>query len=449
MVFALGALGLVGTMIVRRARNQVGWNFVVLGASAALTGLSGALVSLDSLYEIPWPEWWMWWNDTGFIVAALALPPLFLTFPNGHLPSRRWRWVAWLYATGVAIWLVWLFTAQERHDSYRNPTFIASFTPIQPVLLNVGAAIVLGAALACIAALFVRYHRSTGESRLQIRWVVAVVGAGTACLLLSWLVVLTPLPVEVKDKISGVFFLLIFFLAVLGLPLAVTIAVFRYKLYEIDVVIRKTIVVGGLAVFITLVYVAVVGIVSSRLPSSTSSFVAAVLLALLFQPARERARRFADRVIYGKRATPYEVLTAFRGRMGGAYSTEDVMPRMAEVLAAGTGASSIRVLVRVGAGLQEAAATGEPEGGEHVTPVIHQGEELGQIATTFPPAEPLDAAKEQLIADLADQAGHVLRNAKLIEELRASRQAWSQLKMRSGARSNGTCTMGSNNSSWP
>ena len=174
---------------------------------------------------------------------------------------------------------------------------------------------------------------------------------------------------------------------------------------------------------------------------------AAVVMAVAFQPVRERARRLANRVVYGKRATPYEVLSDFSERAAGAYSTEDVLPRMAPVLAEGTGATRAEVWLRVGAELRPAASWPEPSGEEPLRlrivgdelsevpgsgqafPVRHQGELLGALTLTKPPSEPLTPTETKLLSDLASQVGLVLRNVRLtselqarLEELRASRQ---------------------------
>jgi signal transduction histidine kinase len=212
-----------------------------------------------------------------------------------------------------------------------------------------------------------------------------------------------------------------------GTPASVAIAILKYRLYDLDVVIRKTVVFGLLAAFITVVYAGIVGgiggIVGSK--SSTSlSFVAAAALAVLFQPARDRARRVADRLVYGGRATPYEVLSEFFGRVGEAYAADDVLPRMAQVLAAGTGAEAAAVWLRVGAELRPAAvwpvgASAPPDDRVEVT---HQTETLGELSVRMPASDPMNPAKRKLVEDLASQAGLVLRNVRLIEELRASRR---------------------------
>jgi signal transduction histidine kinase len=183
-----------------------------------------------------------------------------------------------------------------------------------------------------------------------------------------------------------------------------------------------------LAAFVTLVYAGLVvgvGAAIGRGGNAVLSAVAAAVVALAFQPVRRRAQRIANRLVYGERATPYEVLSDFSDRMGGAFPIDDLMPRMAQVLARGTGASSARVMLRVGAELRELASWPPGAGaadGEHVTPVSHQGEDLGALAVAMPASDPMDPVKGKLVRDLASQAGLVLRNARLIEELRASRQ---------------------------
>jgi signal transduction histidine kinase len=199
---------------------------------------------------------------------------------------------------------------------------------------------------------------------------------------------------------------------------------------------------GSLAVFITLVYVGLVagvGTLVGHRGSPLLSAVAAAVIAVAFQPIRERSRRFANRLVYGKRATPYEVVSAFAERMAGAFSIEEVLPRTARLLAEGTGALRADVWLRVGAELKAegswpSAAKGErvalTDGGASidvpgaslVVAVRHQGEVLGALSVQKASGDPVTPAEEKLLADVASQAGLVLRNVRLIEELRASRQ---------------------------
>ena len=218
------------------------------------------------------------------------------------------------------------------------------------------------------------------------------------------------------------------------------IAILKHGLYELDVVVSKTVVYGVLAAFFTAVYLAVVVGIGAAIGSTRNPFltvIAAAVIALAFNPVRERAKGFANRLVYGERATPYEVLSAFAERMAGTYSLEDVLPRMATILGEGTGASRARVWLRVGAELRPAAAWGDQAGaggplpmsdGElptiagasKVVAVRHQGDLLGALSVTKPANEPLTGAEGKLVDDLAAQAGLVLRNVRLTEELRAN-----------------------------
>jgi signal transduction histidine kinase len=220
-------------------------------------------------------------------------------------------------------------------------------------------------------------------------------------------------------------------------------------------VVSKTIVYGCLAAFITAVYVAIVAGLGalgsgSLHPGSRSSLglsiLATAVVAVAFQPLRERLRRVANRVVYGKRATPYEALSEFAGQVGGAYATDDVLPGMARILAEATGAARADVWLRAGPQLRPGACWppdaprpgpvalpgGDPPqagGAGRLTLVRHQGEVLGALSVAKRPGEPLTPAEDKLIGDLAAQVGLILRNVGLTEqlgerlaELRASRR---------------------------
>ncbi|MDQ3106228.1 MAG: sensor histidine kinase, partial [Actinomycetota bacterium] len=163
------------------------------------------------------------------------------------------------------------------------------------------------------------------------------------------------------------------------------------------------------------------------------SLLAAAVVALVFQPARDRLQRFADRVVYGDRVSPYEVLSEFSARIGTTYETGQQLEQMARLLAEGTGAVRADVLLVVG-GEERPGATwpaGAPEGltADLRIPVTHLGEDLGVLAVTKRRGDPLTPQDHKLTVDLAAQAGIALRNVGLtaelltrVEELRASRQ---------------------------
>ena len=213
---------------------------------------------------------------------------------------------------------------------------------------------------------------------------------------------------------------------------------------------NRAIVFGVLGAFITAAYVAVVVGVgqvagTSGKPNLGLSILATAIVAVGFRPVRERIQRLANRLVYGERATPYEVLARFSESVAGTYATEDVLPRIAQVVAQGTGAGRAGVWLKMGSELRLAtswpsvdAPFSEPlvmalDGGElpeatgsnRIVPIRHRGELLGAIAVGKPSSEPFAPAEEKLLGDLASQAGLVLRNVRLTEQLRAHLEEFS------------------------
>jgi signal transduction histidine kinase len=294
--------------------------------------------------------------------------------------------------------------------------------------LTRSCATIVGAAISLIQ----RYRRSSGIERLQLKWLAAAVSV----VAVTYLVV-EPLSAAVgfQNNEAWLSALQGFALFTFGLiPVAIGFAVLRYRLYEIDVVINRAVLFGSMAVFITVVYVGIVAGVGALAGSGGSPLVsalAAAIVAIAFQPARRRAQRFADRLVYGKRATPYEVLSAFSERLASAYGDEDLLPRMARILGEGTAAERADVWLKEGDLLRPVAGwpTEAPalpavpvDNAPGLVPVRHQGELLGALSITKRPGEQISPTEERLIADLASQAGLVLRNAALIADLRSSRQ---------------------------
>jgi signal transduction histidine kinase len=285
--------------------------------------------------------------------------------------------------------------------------------------------------LAAAAGCAVRYRRSAADERHQIKWVTYAGLLTAVSLVVCGIVFNNPLPA----------FLMVGPL----IPVAVGFAILKYRLYDIDVVINKTIVYGSLAAFITLVYVVIVAGIGSlgsgflqagSRPDLRLSILATAVVAVAFQPVRERVQHLVNRLVFGKRATPYEALSEFAGRMGGTYAADDVLPRMAQVLADATGASRAVVWLKTGTELTAGASwppgawpsadpvaltDGEPEiaGADRLTLVEYQGETLGALSVSKRPGEALTPVEGKLMSDLAAQAGQVLRNIGLTGQLRA------------------------------
>jgi signal transduction histidine kinase len=335
-------------------------------------------------------------------------------------------------------------TGSQAHlESIRvdNPLGLDAMPSVVHLFTVIGSLSLLLSAILAGVAVVVRYRGAATETRQQIRW-LALVGITFVVTLAVGIVTGVAGAPEI---VGNIVFTVLFATLALGIPIACGIAILKYRLYDLDIVIKKTVVFGLLAGFISLLYVLVavlpltiLGVGGSDGSSSILPFAGTVLLVLLFQPVRQRARHFADRVVYGRRATPYEILSEFSSRLGEAYSTHDVLPRTAQILANATGARAALVWLRVGGELRPAAIWPQGElpparvirgddlpalaDAEHVEEVRHQGELLGALSVVMPANDPMDPARERMVKDLAAQAGLVLRNVRLIEDLRASRQ---------------------------
>jgi len=422
------AVPVVGFVLAsRRPGNRVGWLLLAGGLVLGLSGFSAAY-GLAALIAAPgslpagrafaWLSNWLW------VIPVAALGFVFLLFPNGQLRSPRWRPAAWFAGGACMLAAAALLTTATRF--WADP-FSSSVQAKTPVLI--AALIFIAAALAVsVAAVVVRFAYSADEERLQLKWFAAAAVLVAATLIAS--LVTNSVAAYVLSN-----------LAFLCLWVAIGIAVLKYRLYDIDLVISKAVLYGSLAIFITAVYVGLVvgvGTLAGNTRSPLLAALAAAVVAVAFQPVRQRAGRLANRVVYGRRATPYQVLSDFARRIGGAYSAEDVLPQMARIVAGGTGAQNVVVWLRVDDELHAAASSNSsvnapplPVDGQALpplpdadlsVPVVHQGELLGAIAIRMPKGESLRPAGQQLLADVASQAGLVLSNAGLIEDLRASRQ---------------------------
>ena len=491
--------GVGGIIAARVPGNPIGWLLCLLGLALAaslfleqygLRGLATAPGSLPAVRQIA---------ALGTSATLLAIAPLImlvLLFPDGRLPSRRWCPVLWgaiavavvagfgeLLQRGTVITGGLTNGLGAAHVAYPNPFGVFPRHGWYSAVISAAGITALMTAVLALVSVFVRRRRASAELRQQLAWLayIGVLTVVTAVVLVCywW--------IAGGETLLGDFlFILTFGTPIFGIPLACAVAVLKYRLYDLDLVVKKTVVAGVVAAAFTLIYVlvvVVVGAVTGQPGGNPLTFVAAVVAAVLLQPVRARARLVADRLVYGQRATPYEVLSEFSERMADTYSTEDVLPRMARMLAEATGAQRAEVWLRSAGGEHLAAAWPSPNGSapaaamaadagpepasaaaadpgpasaaaadpEPGTPaqagagapgpqagqpaagdqdggrardfvVEHQGERLGALRITSSPREPLTPAGERLVRDVAAQAGLVLRNVALIEDLRASRQ---------------------------
>jgi signal transduction histidine kinase len=444
----------LGALIVRRAGNVIGWMLIGIGGAQAISWLASvyAVFGVAHPGALPAPELAGLLGEWSFIPVFTGIGFMLLLFPSGTLPSPRWRPWAGLGLLATALTMVG-FVVRPRLMALpapggvslmlENPLGIRSLGPVLSHLLigtlnglSVLVTVILAAAFVSLA---VRYRSGGREVRQQIKWIalaaVAVAGCQAAALLA---IAITG---DASNPVTVTAYVVIPVTVLFGIPAIITLAILKYGLYQIDVIINRAVQYGLLSAALTGVYAGIVvgiGTLAGYAGGPVLTVAAAVTIAVLFQPMRQRARLVANRLVYGQRATPYQVLADFAEDMAGQLDFDMALDRMASVLAGATGAVRVEIWVRVGAKLRPqviwprgsvppaavplAGDAGLPtfELATRAVAVRHGDELLGALAIQKPRNEPVTAAEDKLLAHLASQAGLVLRNVRLTAELQAT-----------------------------
>ena len=312
----------VGAIVAsRRPENPVGWLLCLYGlvisisyfcAEYAIYALLAEPNSLPAGEAMAWIVSWI----LPIIIGLSAF--LYLLFPTGRLPSRRWRWVAWL--TGVLV-LAGVITSAFSSGALmgvlgpiRNPLGVEGFTSIYTALLYIINTVALGAV---VLSVFMRLRHALGVERQQIKWFAyaaagSVIAGGVAYLIP--IVVDTPLWFERMGFALNIAF-------IPAIPIAIGIAILRYRLYDIDLIINRTLVYGSLtAMLVALYFVGIVVLqrvfVFLTSEQSTLAVVASTLLiAALFNPLRRRIQSFIDRRFYRRKYDAAKTLQGFSAQL--------------------------------------------------------------------------------------------------------------------------------------
>ncbi len=448
----------------RQPRNVFGW---VLAATVILLSV-GIVAQEYAIYALVIADASMPLADVAALLSQKVLPDLvstgaiaaMLVFPDGRLKSARWLLV--IAAAGVAAFLHTLSHLNDPNLLLIEPVnrpFVPATVPqaLQQVGAMFGwawtASIWGGAVLELIAGVGVvmRMAASRGEARRQLQWFAWAASLFVITGLLSlangvghlYPPLNSFLPTDAAWAITGWARIANGVTGTILVPIAIGMAVARYRLYDIDIVVNRTILFAGLAVFVTGSYAIVVAGVGSLLGQRTGAnpvlTVATIaLVAALLLPVRSWLQSLADVAVYGRRARPYDVLSDLVHEVGRAIPAAQLLPRMAVLLRDGTRSASSEVWVKVDERLQLAAAAPDlpstpppAEGTSEIAarlgdrasmaPVLRNGELLGALVVVKPRGEQLNSVERRLFDDLASQAGVVFERFRLIQELRESR----------------------------
>jgi signal transduction histidine kinase len=439
------AYALVGALIaVRQPRNPIGWIFSAVGVFAGLT----SLVSDDNYLGLclwsetaapcnqiaRWLSLWVWMPTT-----MLPMSFVLLLFPNGRLPSPRWWPIAW--AAGLGLALIILSTALHPRPPIEpippyNPFGIPAIAAELELLGDIAWPLIVVGIFGALAALVVRFRRSRGVEREQVKWLAY--GSSLAILFLmllsAWAALRPGDSAAYELNIGGVWVTLTVIVITAG------IAILRHRLYDIDVIINRTLVYGTLSAGVIGLYVLLVGALGALFQSSGNLFVALLatgVAALLVQPLRARLQRTVNRLMYGERDDPYTVLSRLSQQLKTTLAPTAVLPTITQVVAQTLKLPYVAIALKHGDEMVVAAENGDKQTGRQADsesgslsaclPVClsltYQAETVGQLLVaprgsgeTFTPAE------RRLLEDIAVQAGVAAHAVRLTADLQRSRE---------------------------
>ncbi|HVR78543.1 MAG TPA: hypothetical protein VMS99_09150 [Acidimicrobiia bacterium] len=319
LVFVL-ATATVGTLIgLRRPGHRIGW----LLRLAAFSFASGALIVtyLEVAFFVhpgslpvgpPLVILGDWVFGLGFGISATYL---LLLFPTGRLPSPRWRPVSWLAAISLIMMMlgVLLGTSAFEDLPIANPLAMESSHPLLLLFEGGGFYLLFMTMLASVASLVVRYRSSVGEERQQLKWVasgVVILGVGVAASVLWELINGVA---ELSDDTEN----LVIAVSLTMIPISIGVAILRFRLYDIDRIISRTVSYGVVVALIAAVFFGSVTLLGSLLPDDSPLSVAASTLsvAALFNPLRRKVQRFVDKLFNRSRYDAGRTIDAFSARL--------------------------------------------------------------------------------------------------------------------------------------
>lgn len=391
-------------------------------STAFLAEAYARFVILEDHPQFPAGEWAVLWTNASWSTMFAGVIAIAFVFPDGHLPSPRWRPIAWaavVCVTGMVV--MGLFSSEPFDRPFREvtnplPAVPGFLEPLQLVFLLGLAALVIAAGVAVRR----RFVRAVQLERQQLLWL-----AGSAWLIPATLAVClldVVLPGDLDWLVIGMLLL-----TITAVPASIAVALLRYRLYDLDLLVNRTLVYGALtALVFAAYYSAVVGI--GRIVGGGESLVvtlaATAVVVVMVNPLRVWLQHRVDRLMYGDRADPYAGLSRLADRLEVSVTPQMALRIIVETVRESLKASFVAIdLSRADGVLHRAAADGGPEPSRAVEVPLHfQGESVGVLVVGPRPGEELAAADRRLLGELARHAGAVVHAARVTLELQASRE---------------------------
>ncbi|WP_433373998.1 sensor histidine kinase [Streptosporangium sp. CA-115845] len=412
------ALAIAGIVLaVRLPRHLMTWLLIAGGVVAAVNGLAAAYAVLSLTRHggaLP--------LTPAAVYAGARLGPLLnllpllvlLFFPDGRLPSPRWRWAAWLSlgATGLAVAVFLAVPWRIESPGMNWPGLDPPFPPLPDAVWRSGLAAVpallVVSLLVSVLAFAWRFRGSAGVRRAQLRWMLMAALLNAALILAS--AVVDGLPQDLSFVVSLV-----------AVAAAVVVAVSRYRLYDIDPVLGWTLLYGGLAVAVVAIDVPVFVSLGAIIDEPVAAVLAAVLVGVVYAPLRERVRRWVNRGLMG-RTEPYEVVSALARRLEESVRPEELLLQVAKAVSAVFRSPYVRVELDRADGKTVVVEHGTSSEDVVVLPFAYRDVPIGRLVLVLRAGARPAESDQRLLADVVRQAAAAVRATALTEELQHSRE---------------------------
>ena len=416
----------VGLLIAtRRPGHRLGWLFLAVGLAASLPAVTGQYARYALLLQpdLPggtaaaWLYRWVW------LVAWPIGAWLMLLFPSGRLPSAGWSRVAWLAAGSAGLAMLARALSPGTGPGLpevANPLGVPGAEWLGMVFA-LGWVGVLAASGGALVALVVRLRHSRGAEQQQLKWFLYAVG-----LLVVGETVAPALVALLRPELAGNATAFTEPVATCLPAIAAAVAILRYRLYDIDVLIHRTLVYAALTASVVGLYVLVVGYLGAVFRTAGEpvvSLAATAVVAVLFQPLRERLQRGLSRLLYGRRDEPYAVLTDLGRRLEAALAPAVVLPTIATTVREALKLPYAAIALDGPSGMAVAAEAGRPTESLLRLPLVYQQEPVGELLLgPRAPGETFTPGERRLVEDLARQAGVAVHAVRLSLDLQRARE---------------------------
>jgi signal transduction histidine kinase len=431
------AFATLGALIVTRAQERrIGWLYCVIGLVFAMEGFTGTYAvytllvapgALPAGLVAGWIQHWIWIITVGLLFIFLPL-----LYPTGRLLSRRWRPVVIVSIGLMCVAVVMEAVAPgplgnrllDFPVTIANPLGITALGPAVGVIAPIAALLLLVLVLVAAASLLLRLRHSRGDEREQLKWFTYTTALVVAVFVIDDLLY-SYLPHQPVTLALDATLNLLTLLALACLPLLTGLAILRYRLYDIDLIINRTLVYATLTALVVGLYVLVVGALGALLQRQGSlllSILATGVVAVLFHPLRARLQQAVNRLMYGERDDPYTLLTRLGSRLDATLAPDALLPTIVQTVREALRLPYVAIARRQGEAFAVAAAVGGPVDDPLRLPLTYRGQVVGQfLLGARAPGEAFSSADQRLLDGLARQIGVAIHAAQLTADLQRAR----------------------------